>query len=302
MSYPWLAYAGERLARNAEGGRRAHALLVSGPRGLGKVDLALREAAALLCLSGERPACGRCRSCQLMAGGAHPDFRQVTFEVNDKGQLRSVIAVDQIRDLIASLQLTNSLSALKVAVIHPAEAMNRNAANALLKTLEEPAGDLVLMLVASDDARLPATVRSRCQVIGVRQPDADDARADGRASTRRPPRSRWRRAPAARCWRPRCYSPVLWTATGRPGRCCRGWKATRTQSAKPSRRCRNSSPPSAGAGFPSLPPRVSGRRRPMRRPAGITRRACCGCSRWPTATAAWRRHRCATTYFCAIGC
>lgn len=176
MTYPWLADAERRLARNAEGGRRAHALLVSGPRGLGKVDLALREAAALLCLSGERPACGRCRSCQLMAGGAHPDFRRVTFELNKQGKLRTEIVVDQIRDLIASLQLTHSLSALKVGVIHPAETMNRNAANALLKTLEEPAGDLVLMLVSSDDARLPATVRSRCQVVGVRQPDAGDAR------------------------------------------------------------------------------------------------------------------------------
>ena len=167
----WLTDAEGRFARHAAQARQAHALLLSGPRGLGKRDLALQQAAALLCIERARPACGRCRSCQLMASGAHPDFRSVTFELNDKGQLRKEIVVDQVRDLIASLQLTNSLSARKVALIEPAEALNRSAANALLKTLEEPAGEVVMLLVTSNEARLPATVRSRCQVIEVRQPE-----------------------------------------------------------------------------------------------------------------------------------
>lgn len=175
LPFPWLREASARLARNAAGERPPHALLLSGPAGLGKLELARREAAALLCLEGDRPACGQCRSCDLMAGGAHPDFRMVTFETNDRGQLRKEIVIDQVRELIASLQLTHGLSPRKVAVIHPAEAMNRNAANALLKTLEEPAGDAVLILVCNDPARLPATVRSRCQVIDVRQPDRADA-------------------------------------------------------------------------------------------------------------------------------
>jgi DNA polymerase-3 subunit delta' len=175
MSYPWLAAAEARFAQQANSGRLAHAVLLSGPRGLGKRELALREAATLLCLEGARPGCGRCRSCELMASGAHPDFRLVTFELNDKGQLRKEIVVDQIRELIASLQLTHSLSARKVAVIHPAESLNRNAANALLKTLEEPAGDAVLLLVSNNDAGLPATVRSRCQHIFLRLPETADA-------------------------------------------------------------------------------------------------------------------------------
>ncbi|MEJ8568352.1 DNA polymerase III subunit delta' [Elongatibacter sediminis] len=175
MTYPWLTEAEARLARNATEDRQAHALLFSGPAGLGKVGLALGEARDLLCLEQTRPACGTCRSCQLMQGGAHPDFRRVTFEPNDKGQMRKEIVVDQIRALITSLQLTNTLSQRKVAIVHPAEAMNRNAANALLKTLEEPAGDVVLILVSHDEARLPATVRSRCQSVAIRQPETTEA-------------------------------------------------------------------------------------------------------------------------------
>lgn len=177
MNLPWLAAAEARLDEYAAGGRQPHALLFAGPRGLGKRDLALREAAALLCLAAGRPACGRCRSCALLVSGAHPDFRRVTFEANDKGVLRKEIVVDQVRELIAALQLTHGLSSRKVAVIHPAEALNRSAANALLKTLEEPAGDAVLLLVCNDVTRLPATVRSRCQVIDVRLPEPADAEA-----------------------------------------------------------------------------------------------------------------------------
>lgn len=177
MNLPWLAAAEGRFDEYAGAGRQPHALLIAGPRGLGKRDLALREAAAMLCLAAGRPACGRCRSCALLASGAHPDFRLVTLEVNDKGVLRKEIVVDQVRDLIASLQLTHGLSPRKVAVIHPAEALNRSAANALLKTLEEPAGDAVLLLVCNDVTRLPATVRSRCQLIDVRLPEPADAEA-----------------------------------------------------------------------------------------------------------------------------
>lgn len=177
MSLPWLAAAAARLDEAAARKRQAHALMLVGPRGLGKRELALREAAALLCLADARPACGQCRSCELAATGAHPDFRLVTLEPNEKGQMRKEIVVDQVRDLIASLQLTHGLSARKVAVIHPAETLNRHAANALLKTLEEPAGVAFLLLVCNDATRLPATVRSRCQVIEVRLPEADMAEA-----------------------------------------------------------------------------------------------------------------------------
>jgi DNA polymerase-3 subunit delta' len=184
MNYPWLQQAIQQFNQQLLAGRQAHALLLSGPAGLGKLQLAGEMAAALLCLQpvGELEAgqaslaCGECRSCQLFRSGAHPDFRRVTFIPKEKSEeLRTVIGVDQVRDLIASMQLTNGLSPRKVALIHPAEAMNRSAANALLKTLEEPLGEGVLLLVSHDATRLPATIRSRCQTLSVRPPALDEA-------------------------------------------------------------------------------------------------------------------------------
>ena len=137
----------------------------------------MQLAADLLCMEPGPVACGACRSCKLLVGGAHPDFKLTTFEINSTTEkMRTVLAVDQIRDLIASLQLTRSLSPRKVAVIHPAEAMNASSANALLKMLEEPPADTFLLLVAHDPSRLPATIRSRCQAVHVRLPEAHTAR------------------------------------------------------------------------------------------------------------------------------
>src|SRR5690606_18002126 len=113
---------------------------------------------------------------KLFASGAHPDFRFLSFMTKDKSDdLRTVIVVDQVRELIGSMQLTNGLSPRKVALIQPAEAMNRSAANALLKTLEEPAGEVVLLLVSNDASRLSATIRSRCQALHLRPPAAVEA-------------------------------------------------------------------------------------------------------------------------------
>jgi DNA polymerase-3 subunit delta' len=107
----------------------------------------------------------------LFKSGAHPDFRLLTFIQREKSEeFKTVIGVDQVRELIASMQLTNGLSPRKVALVHPAEALNRNAANALLKTLEEPLGELVLLLVSNNASRLPATIRSRCQAMHIRPP------------------------------------------------------------------------------------------------------------------------------------
>lgn len=177
MSYPWLAQAQQQFAERKANGRLAHACLIAGPRGLGKVALAMQLAADLLCMEPGPVACGACRSCKLLVGGAHPDFKLTTFEINSTTEkMRTVLVVDQIRDLIASLQLTRSLSPRKVAVIHPAEAMNASSANALLKMLEEPPADTFLLLVAHDPSRLPATIRSRCQAVHVRLPEAHTAR------------------------------------------------------------------------------------------------------------------------------
>lgn len=180
MMLPWLLDPMRQFSQQIASGRLPHAVLLAGPAGLGKLDLAREMAAVLLCLQAgpeassndtNPMACGHCRSCQLFRSGAHPDFRYLSFIPKEKSEeLRTVIIVDQVRDLIASMQLTNSLSPRKVALVYPADAMNRNAANALLKTLEDPAGELVLLLVAHDASRLPATIRSRCQAIYLRPP------------------------------------------------------------------------------------------------------------------------------------
>jgi DNA polymerase-3 subunit delta' len=172
MKLPWLESVETEFAERIGSGRLAHALLLSGPAGTGKRQLAQAWVAALLCLENRVPACGRCRSCQLLQSGAHPDYRYITFEINENnGNLRTELVIGQVRSLIGSLQLTTTISPRKVAMIWPAEALNRNAANALLKTLEEPPGNTVILLVSDDPGRLTATIRSRCQNLQVRPPE-----------------------------------------------------------------------------------------------------------------------------------
>lgn len=165
--FPWLEshwkFFLERLAQD----RMAHAIMIEGPAGSGKNALAVAMVAKLLCSTDQPQACGQCRSCKLLkGGGAHPDRFELHPEEDSK-----IIKVDQIRQLIGSLSLTTSISARKVAYIHPADVMNNNAANALLKSLEEPTGEAVMILVSSDTSRLPVTIRSRCQRIVINQPD-----------------------------------------------------------------------------------------------------------------------------------
>ena len=179
--YPWHEQQWSFFTRCLGLDRLAHALIIEGPSGCGKQALAESMAAKLLCSGTQPQACRQCRSCQLLAGEdrAHPEFMDITFEINpDTGKLRTELVVDQIRKLIGQLQLTNTISARKVAFIHPADALNKSAANALLKSLEEPVGkDTVLILVTDNPGRLPVTVRSRCQVISVNQPDRDVVQA-----------------------------------------------------------------------------------------------------------------------------
>ena len=172
--YPWLDGHWSFFTHCLEVDRLAHALLVEGPAGCGKTALANAMVARLLCTENKLYACGCCKSCELLAGGAHPEYFEATFEINPKtGKLRTVIAVEQVRRMIAALQLTNSISSRKVACIFPADSMHWSAANAILKSLEEPTGDTVLILVTDSPGKLPVTIRSRCQAIHVSQPDGE---------------------------------------------------------------------------------------------------------------------------------
>lgn len=176
--FPWLAPHWQFFLERLKQDRMAHAVMIEGPAGCGKNALAGAMVAKLLCSEQQDGACGECRSCRLLeGGGAHPDRFELRPEEDSK-----IIKVDQVRQLIASLNLTTSISASKVAYIHPADVMNTNASNALLKSLEEPAGAAVMILVTSDASRLPVTIRSRCQGIMINQPDSQQV-LDWLAST-----------------------------------------------------------------------------------------------------------------------
>lgn len=157
---PWHAAAWSRLDRARRDGRLPHALLLSGPSGLGKSVFARRLSDALVCAGGDGDACGRCAACRQAAAGSHPDQRWIGPEAPGKA-----IRIDAIRDVIRHDALTAQPGGYRVTVIDPADAMNRAAANALLKTLEEPASRSVLILVSSHPDRLLPTIRSRCQIV-----------------------------------------------------------------------------------------------------------------------------------------
>lgn len=180
MSLPvWLGEIWQTLVARLDAGTLPHALLVCGPAGLGKRALVDALVAAALCTQrrADGHACGECRSCRLLAAGSHPDRVLVTLGLRDDGKPRSAIVVDQLRELSQRLALSSQFGGLQLAIVDPADTMNEAAANALLKTLEEPAANTVIVLVADQPARLPATIRSRCQRIDVRVPSRADALA-----------------------------------------------------------------------------------------------------------------------------
>jgi len=181
---PWHGEALSRLAASRE--RLPHALLVHGPAGIGKVEFARSLAASVLC---EAPrdglACGDCASCHWMSQGNHPDFREVVPEAasedEDEGdesreKAKSlVIKIDQVRGVADFIGLTTHRGGHRVLLIHPAEAMLPAAANALLKTLEEPPPGTLIVLVADQPARLLPTIRSRCRRIALAAPPREEA-------------------------------------------------------------------------------------------------------------------------------
>lgn len=173
----WLGEHWRLLAARLQRNELPHAMLVCGDAGLGKRALAKALASAALCESRQTDghACGHCKSCQLLAAGSHPDHMLIGFEAREDGKLRSEITVEQIRRLSQRLSLSTQFGGLQVAIVDPADKMNTSAANALLKTLEEPSGSTVILLVSDQPARLPATIRSRCQRIELKTPDAAEA-------------------------------------------------------------------------------------------------------------------------------
>ncbi|MEO7478771.1 MAG: DNA polymerase III subunit delta' [Lysobacteraceae bacterium] len=190
---PWLREPLRRALEALAGERLAHALLVCGPMYIGKHAIADALAQAMLCRERvDGAGCGHCRSCELFATrtavdpsltrpdgslvhpdgrSGHPDFKVVSYEFNEKTKkMFGVITVEQMRELGGWFALTAQRGGAQVALIDPANAMNENASNALLKTLEEPMQDRYLLLLCESPMQLSATIRSRCQRINLQPP------------------------------------------------------------------------------------------------------------------------------------
>lgn len=164
--YPWQLGDWQHLVQQIDAQKLPHALMIAGPRGIGKRHLADALAQLLLCLAPvEGTPCGKCRGCELNKSQTHPDL--LWLEPEEEGK---AIKVDQVRDLTESLGKTAQQGGYKVVVIEPAEAMNANAANALLKSLEEPAANTLLVLVTHAPSAVLPTIRSRCQLRKMPMP------------------------------------------------------------------------------------------------------------------------------------
>ena len=172
---PWQQRAYDHAVAALDSGRLGHGLLICGPSGLGKRVVADRLAQQVL---GGSEAATQTRSAQLIAAGTHPDLHLVSFgPTKDGSKLRTEIVIDQMRELSQKLSLTPQYGVAQVAIVDPADAINRAACNALLKTLEEPAAGRYLWLISVQPARLPATIRSRCQRLEFKLPPHDEALA-----------------------------------------------------------------------------------------------------------------------------
>ncbi|WP_250207971.1 DNA polymerase III subunit delta' [Curvibacter sp. CHRR-16] len=186
---PWLQEQLQALQR-----QRGHAWLLQGPSGLGQYDLAMQLASTWLCDNPtEQGACHECGSCHAIGVHAHADLavlmpevqmleqgwplsEKAQSEIDDKKRKASKeIRVDALRDTVEFAQRTSARGRGKVVLVYPAEQMNAIAANALLKTLEEPAGDTRFVLATESAHALLPTIRSRCQVHTMRWPETDEA-------------------------------------------------------------------------------------------------------------------------------
>lgn len=175
---PWQRPHWQRLRQRYP--NLAHGLLLSGAAGVGKRLFADRLAAWLLCEQRRQQtdldqACGYCQSCQWLKADTHPNLLRISREIDAKGKQSQQIKIDQIRDLMPFVQQTGD--GWRVVIIEPAESLNNAASNALLKTLEEPSPNVILLLVADQALQLSATIRSRLQQLALGRIAQDQALA-----------------------------------------------------------------------------------------------------------------------------
>ncbi|MCH9670495.1 MAG: DNA polymerase III subunit delta' [Gammaproteobacteria bacterium] len=165
--YPWQQAQWDALTTMWQKREMPHGIVLRGPADTGKRHFAAALAQAMMCGELETGAipCGKCRGCRLYLAGTHPDARLVAPEEGSRG-----IVVDQIRDIVAFSTLSRHTADTKVCIVAPAEGMNATAQNNLLKTLEEPPGPMVFLLINHLGGELLATIRSRCQIVSMPAP------------------------------------------------------------------------------------------------------------------------------------
>lgn len=196
--YPWNRRLATALVDQLP--RLPHGLLLSGPAGVGKTSFAVWFAQFLLCdqPDADGSPCGQCRGCTLFAAGSHPDVHVIQPEAvyksasdlcaryalrypptnkSSSSKDSTVIRIDQIRALIEDCQTRPQIAQRRVVLLAPADTLNVNAANSLLKLLEEPATGNYFLLVTHQPLRLPATIRSRCSRIEFYAPERSTARS-----------------------------------------------------------------------------------------------------------------------------
>lgn len=178
MIYPWHESAWRQLA--AQWGNRPNAWLLTGRRDTGKTAFARHLAQALLCEQpqAEHQPCGNCPSCHLFAQGSHPDYYELAPELPAEGEsARKLlqIKIDAVRAVLAPLLQSSVRGGLRVVLVQPAETMNTQAANALLKMLEEPPASVVFLLVTHNKDCLLPTIKSRCRPFLLPAPSAEEA-------------------------------------------------------------------------------------------------------------------------------
>ncbi len=189
---PWLRDPYELLVSSHRQGRLGHGWLLTGPAGIGKINLALSMAERLLNPSVPPPdeltavAAGEAMSTRHEPSNHHPDLQWIFPDAGKRS-----ISVDQIRETTMALTLTSLHGQTKVVILDPADVLTHAAADAFLKTLEEPTEDTFLFLVSHQPGRLAATIRSRCQTLALPRPPLERSLAWLNASPGGPSSSDW---------------------------------------------------------------------------------------------------------------
>ncbi|MEZ8099586.1 DNA polymerase III subunit delta' [Vibrio bivalvicida] len=165
--YPWLSPLWKEWQSNLQADRFSNAALLIADEGMGAQQLVEHFSRAVICQNYPAEACGFCHGCQLMESDSHPDYHVIRPEKEGKA-----ITVEQVRQCNRIAQESSQLSGLRLFVIEPAEAMNESAANALLKTLEEPSATCMFLLVTHRANSLLPTITSRCQQWHLTVPES----------------------------------------------------------------------------------------------------------------------------------